>query len=382
MLRYHYVKNLLLNNNNNRIYGLDIMRATAILLVLVSHSRHYLKPLLGDIAEYLNFGGYLGVELFFVLSGFLIGGILLKLFNKKGKEITLKDIQAFWIRRWFRTLPNYYLVFFINVLFLSITTGRFVFDYKYLIFIQNLFTPILGDMNYAQSWSLTIEEWFYLITPLLFLLAIRLSKFNIKSIILTVIILLLCVFPIWKYFYYLIVDMIFKKGDKITFDVYRSVTFLRLDSLLYGVFMAYLNYYYKEFLQKKSKILFLTGVSSLIVIILISITNFHNNVERSTSLLFNILFPSLGSLGLSFLLPLLNNFQECPKNFFSKFVTFTSIISYSLYLLHFSVVYPIINSLHFNPVMSFLFFWLLSYFISALNYILFEIRMTKLREKF
>ncbi len=260
----------LLGLESNRIFGLDILRASAVLLVLVSHGKIYLDDILGSSSKYLSFGGFLGVELFFVLSGFLIGGILIKIIDKKGKEITMKDISSFWIRRWFRTLPNYYLVLFINVFIVSFTAGYFIFDIKYLFFLQNFVTPIQGDMNYGQSWSLTIEEWFYLSTPLILFTSIKLFKFNVKKTILFAILSVIFIYPLLKYAYFLFAELILNKGDNITFQFYRSVAILRLDTLLYGVLISYINFYYKEFLLRRSKIFFSLGLIALIIIIIIS----------------------------------------------------------------------------------------------------------------
>ncbi|WP_421158810.1 acyltransferase family protein [Aeromonas dhakensis] len=66
----------MLNNFSKANRWLDICRASAILLVLLSHGRRLLFPIFPD-AQFLKFGGFLGVEIFFVLSGFLIGSILI-----------------------------------------------------------------------------------------------------------------------------------------------------------------------------------------------------------------------------------------------------------------------------------------------------------------
>src|SRR5687768_15474997 len=87
----------------NRILRRDIVRATAIWLVLAAHTcptRSYL--------QWPNVFAVLGVELFFVLSGFLIGGSLIRL-AEEGRLQSLANVWGFWRRRWFRTLPNYYL---------------------------------------------------------------------------------------------------------------------------------------------------------------------------------------------------------------------------------------------------------------------------------
>lgn len=87
-----------------RIFGLDAVRTFAILLVLMSHSR-FLNHHFIELYRIGNLG-YLGVELFFVLSGFLIGQILITSFEK---DSSLKSLFDFWLKRWIRTLPNYYL---------------------------------------------------------------------------------------------------------------------------------------------------------------------------------------------------------------------------------------------------------------------------------
>jgi len=377
-LRYNKI---FLEAGSNRIFGLDIIRAVAILLVLVSHSRHYLEQILGPYVNYISFGGFLGVELFFVLSGFLIGGIIIKIIDIKDVAFSIKDVTSFWIRRWFRTLPNYYFVLFVNALLLSFSAGYLVFDVRYLLFLQNLITPMQGDMNYAQSWSLTVEEWFYLLTPIIFLISIKIFKFNVKKTIFYTILFILIVFPILKYVYFIIVKFYFQKDDEISFNVFRSVAILRLDSLLYGVIIAYFNFYYKEALKRKSKILFYIGFISLLSIILISELIVFYKIDKP-NILFSILFPSLSSLGLSLLIPYLNNFKSMPNNTLAKFFTYTSIISYSLYLIHFSFVGPILKQFRINPILLFLLFWILSYALSSLNYYYFERRMTKLRERF
>ena len=90
---------------------LDLCRALAILLVLLSHGRYLVRSAL-PWADYLRFGGFMGVELFFALSGFLIGGILIRLSRGSGTHW----LRGFDARRWFRTLPNYYLFLLVNVL--------------------------------------------------------------------------------------------------------------------------------------------------------------------------------------------------------------------------------------------------------------------------
>lgn len=120
----------------HRIFGLDVMRAMAIVMVVVAHAVFVFKGYSNSFFDILHIFGFLGVEIFFVLSGFLIGGILFKLFRTK--DVSFMDLKHFWIRRWFRTLPLYFLFLIINIL-IALLTGFELPNslWKYLFFLQN-----------------------------------------------------------------------------------------------------------------------------------------------------------------------------------------------------------------------------------------------------
>ena len=92
-----------MSDTKQRNVGLDVIRATAILCVMVSHTLLFLD--MDRNFKSLLYFGFIGVELFFVLSGFLIGTILLKI-HTRSDRLRWSDVRHFWLRRWFRTLPN------------------------------------------------------------------------------------------------------------------------------------------------------------------------------------------------------------------------------------------------------------------------------------
>jgi peptidoglycan/LPS O-acetylase OafA/YrhL len=120
-----------------RNFGLDLIRAFSIVLVLVGHGFSHLLE--GSSLYILNFID--GVDIFFVLSGFLIGSLFITDFNKNN-NFNLKSILFFLKRRWLRTLPAYYVAFLITSILGFIGFTYFSdFSTKGLFFFQNLYKP-------------------------------------------------------------------------------------------------------------------------------------------------------------------------------------------------------------------------------------------------
>ena len=149
-----------------RNFSLDCFRALAIILVFTGHSiLSFGSP---ELLAPLQFGGT-GVDLFFVLSGWLIGNQLL-IEKKRFGDI---QITRFWIRRWMRTMPAYYAVLSVTILQLYLTKDNFTFPWPHIFFLQNYF----GDLNvFFVSWSLSVEEQFYLFIAPLFVFTLGLNK--------------------------------------------------------------------------------------------------------------------------------------------------------------------------------------------------------------
>ncbi|MFM2201235.1 MAG: hypothetical protein RL040_435, partial [Bacteroidota bacterium] len=150
--------NAILANTSSRVIGLDILRSIAILTVVLEHGEYLLPKRFHSIYGRINFIHIDGVSIFFVLSGFLIGGILIKTIHKT--DFTKQDLLQFWIRRWFRTLPNYLLILLIVLAARLLIFRDFgEFNYTYFIFLQNAFSA--HPAFFAEAWSLSVEEWFY-----------------------------------------------------------------------------------------------------------------------------------------------------------------------------------------------------------------------------
>lgn len=205
----------------NRVYKLDLLRAFAIMTVFMSHTvLSYGAP---SSFAWLQFGGS-GVDLFFVLSGWLIGSQLFKELDTYGDV----DIKRFWVRRWMRTLPAYYAVLLFTITQLTLTKDNFTFPWHYFVFIQNY----SGSLDFfTVSWSLCVEEQFYLaIAPILLFL----SRFSAHQR--TVI---LCLF--------LLMPTLFRVID--TTGVLHE-THLRWDCCVMGILLANIKYSYQSLWQR------------------------------------------------------------------------------------------------------------------------------------
>jgi peptidoglycan/LPS O-acetylase OafA/YrhL len=170
--------------NNNKFQGrlaeLDGLRAISVLLVITVHMHDH-------IWRWLN--GWQGVTIFFVLSGYLITTLALNEENQTGRI----HLRAFYIRRAMRLFPLYYLVLGIYCVLIfglamnpekrQVLAGALPFYLTYLQEVPYLF-GVDGDraVPFYQSWSLGIEEKFYLIwPPFIFVLLARARRFRVAA---------------------------------------------------------------------------------------------------------------------------------------------------------------------------------------------------------
>ena len=154
--------------SNRYSLELDGLRAFAILSVMVYHARNISSPGDASIETTLygiSEGGWIGVDLFFVLSGFLITGILLD------AKASPSYFKGFYVRRALRILPLYYIVVAVAFVAVSvgITSGTTDAAPYYVGYVQNWLKLSSGYRVeiLAHFWSLAIEEQFYIVWPLL-----------------------------------------------------------------------------------------------------------------------------------------------------------------------------------------------------------------------
>ncbi len=257
---------------------LDVCRSVAIILVILSHGRHFLTPVWGQTAI-LRIGGFLGVELFFVLSGFLVGGILQRCFiQSNGQQSWL---TAFLLRRWLKTLPTYYLFLIVNALMIiwGITPGQISQLAPMILFTQNLAWQ--GPVEFGEAWSLAVEEVFYLLFPLCLFLTSKIVS-NRKNVFIVVTLALLFASLIGRIF-------VVNNADPSWDEGVRKVVIYRFDSLMLGVLVGWLL---QEFAWMKNIPTQVIGVIALLMTIAVTIVYFCYEPTRDDSYFYRVwLFP-------------------------------------------------------------------------------------------
>jgi peptidoglycan/LPS O-acetylase OafA/YrhL len=145
--------------------GLDLLRALAIIVVVIYHAALFGFKLPGRVDRF----GWIGVDLFFVLSGYLIGGQLLA---PLARDESIK-LGRFFARRALRIMPAYFVVLAIYFLLPSWREYPDMAQplWKFLLSVQNI--ALHGGTAFSHAWSLAVEDQFYLCLPFILLLANR-----------------------------------------------------------------------------------------------------------------------------------------------------------------------------------------------------------------
>lgn len=305
----------------SRVFGLDLMRATAIVLVVFWHSADVLRTAVHGIVLPPHVDG---VDLFFVLSGYLIGGILLRYATMEAVPWH-RRLLDFWQRRWLRTLPNYYLFLAINVALVLAGMNGGVINHNtwaYALFLQNVWKPL--DLFFWESWSLVVEEWFYLLFPLLLFGAIAIKGSAAKRAF----ILLAMLFIVGPMAMRLVlapeVPSLWHMEQGL-----RKLVITRLDAIGWGILAAWVQSSYPKAWSKAPRPLLFLGLA---VMLGCAMAYGADRLAFSATHYF-----TLNALGMTMLLPALSAWGKAPR--WGRAITFISLVSYALYLVHQPVRY-------------------------------------------
>ncbi len=206
----------------SRVIQLDFLRGIAILVVVECHARtipvH--NAALSTIEEFFKRTGWMGVDLFFVLSGFLVGGLLVQELSKTN---TIR-VGRFLLRRILRIWPAYYSYILLEVVSHKHPLRGFL--WQNLLNVQNY-----AGTSLAVTWSLAVEEHFYILLPILLYGIYRNRRWRARM---PYILSLCCVLVLVGR---LLSVGLGSRGNQ------QWMTHARIDSLLFGVLMSYWFYF-------------------------------------------------------------------------------------------------------------------------------------------
>ena len=347
--------------------ALDGIRGLAILLVIIYHNFNFIG---------VSYFGWLGVDLFFVLSGFLITDILMGSINEK------HFLRNFYARRVLRIFPLYYLtlvifIFILPLLFKPSSQFDYFVDHQawFWSFLQNwlfIINPAPSSVILNHYWSLAVEEQFYLIWPFVILLfrKPRQLLIFITAVLFSVLMLRLY---LWN--------------QDFGIAYFNLYTFTRIDGICIGCMVALIQRMDLEFIKKRT---------ALIVLTFAGLNLLFDFINKQ----YDFSFPYLALVGYStfaMLFGLLVNEATTGGNkwieliFNNRVLKFFGKISFGLYIFHWPV-YIILKPVIYNwwqkhiegfaTLAASLIPTLLALGISVLSYYYFEKRFLQLKKQF
>ncbi len=301
-----------------RSFGLDLIRALSITIVILRHYR---------ISEGFKYGFY-AMEFLFVVSGYLIGQVLLREFYLKEK-ISFQAVKKFMIRRWFRILPLYYFAILVKFLIVKGVGWNILY---YVFFLQNHFG---GISFYPVTWTLVIDEWFYLGTPIMLYAFMKLfgsAKARVLAFLVFVVVSINILRIIWVHY------------SGAPFESLVGNVPLRQDTLLIGVIFAFIKIHYQSIFQwLNQRWIFVCSLSAFFAYVYLIYLIRGGAVDHIDDYFWTrtVSF-ALCAFLISMTMPYFENsvlaFSN-PKLFsINRIVVFISKLSYALYLFHLEIL--------------------------------------------
>ncbi|AWA28608.1 hypothetical protein HYN48_00100 [Flavobacterium magnum] len=269
------------------------------------------------------------------MSGFLIGTILYRLYVDQ--HFRLPTVLSFLRRRWLRTLPLYYTILLVNILIGVVYSGLPDGLWKYFFFLQNATGKI--PLFFVESWSLSVEEFSYVLLPLLLLLTGVVFRPNNRSLffLLGTCLLLLCSFGARLYFH-----QTTQNTDVVVWNTdLKMVVVYRLDAIYMGVLCSWIAENFKKFWINSKWMLCFAGL--LILCFLFAGIGYFQFTIRNAPLFWNVFYLTVVTTAIALFLPVLSDWKKT-EWMISKPIAFVSMISYSVYLWHYSIVLQLMRS--------------------------------------
>ncbi|HOZ50464.1 MAG TPA: acyltransferase [Chitinophagaceae bacterium] len=317
-------------NIQQKLYGLDHLRALAIIFVFLFH--YYIlsggePKWLPKVASF----GWTGVDLFFVLSGFLISSQLFVQI-KNGHNISFKQ---FFLKRFFRIIPAFLVTLGLYFYFPFFREKESLPPlWKFLTFTQNLGLNLKDFGTFSHAWSLCVEEHFYIFLPLILILLQSTKRLKNSYWLLIVLFLLTFAIRIYSYCQFYLPKSEAENGWLFWYKFIYYPTYNRLDGLLVGVSVAAVNQFLPIVWSKISQYGNLFFILSLVVL-----TGAYLLCEDQMTFHASIFGFSMVALGYG----LMVISAVSPTSFLfkwnSKITTLIATLSYAIYLTHKGVIH-------------------------------------------
>lgn len=282
---------------------LDAIRYFAALTVMISHYHIFVSAT--AFAEYVSI---IAVEVFFVLSGFVLATQINLICTSNEKQTFLK---IFLLRRWIRTVPSYVIALLSAAIIFGFGDVRNFLTH--LFYLQNFVSDNPSFSFFSVGWSLSVEEWFYILFPISLILYQRIRCSTNSRLL----------FAISFLVFFALLRALYDVEENWGAEVRRSVIF-RLDAIVYG---------YIAFITKDHFRLGSSFVVFLIMLVIFSVFSSHYLSLPSNFWMQNI-FPILSGILFGNLMIILSKFNGMHFNLIGKFFEFLARLSYPIYLFH------------------------------------------------
>lgn len=342
--------------STRRLQQLDLLRCVAVILVIGRH----MPPCPPETSLYLHHiskiwirGGWVGVDLFFVLSGFLVSGLIFREYKRQGTA----DLKRFLIRRGFKIYPAFWVLLAVTTLYyrysnVQVESASFFGE---LFFLQNYVGYLWG-----HTWSLAVEEHFYILLALLFYVLLQRNARDAFAAVPGVFIVLAvsC----------FLLRMYVTISQPYSYWTHLFPTHLRIDALFFGVLISYFwnfsSFPQATFLSRNKFWICLSGVVLFIPPFIFEI----ENTPWLTPVGLSLLYFGGGAILVSLLSTDFSNSRFIrPFSYVGKY-------SYSIYLWHLPVgVWGMSLIKRFIPLDN----WPLYFVVYFLSSIIFGILMAK-----
>lgn len=336
-----------------RQLSLDVLRGIAVVLVIFHHLQCS-----NPVLRMLQHGGWVGVDLFFVLSGFLVSGLLFKQHTKEGQ---IRPIN-FLVRRGFKIYPAFWVFLAASAAFFAFTNAT---DYWPKLIHESLFIQNYtydGARFWRHTWSLAVEEHFYIGLPLLFLF---IQKDRFRSLPRIVLTICLGVFACKCINYF----------RPFAWGTHYTPTHLRIDALAFGTLLSYWHNYwpaFNTFCKERAGLLLCGGIALLM-------PAFAKEIEHNplcTSVWQTALYLGAGMILMSVVS------SGVQVNIVTRGLGFIGKYSYSIYLWHVVITDIALPMLGINSTAGMLTAQIVSVLLGAAMSELIETPMLWVREQF